>query len=131
MITYKRNRNFRELIGGHTLQGRKFFNNHLQMINSESKPYHTTNKLSLCCTQVLNTKSFEIYQTNRTFKIFCKLNCKSSFVNYLMECTLSKIQDVGKTEKPFNIWLNNHRKHANGNNPQAIPASIHWTNMQN
>ena len=43
-----------------------------------------------------------------------------------MECTLSKIQDVGKTEKPFNIWLNNHRKHANGNNPQAIPASIQF-----
>ena len=43
-----------------------------------------------------------------------------------MECTLCKIQHVGKTETPFNIRLNNHRKDANGNNPKAIPASIHF-----
>ena len=43
-----------------------------------------------------------------------------------MECTLCKIQYVGKTETPFNIRLNNHRKDANGNNPKAIPASIHF-----
>ena len=56
---------------------------------------------------------------------FSKLNCKSSFVIYLMECTLCKIQYLGKAETPFNIRLNNHRKDANGNNPKAIPASIH------
>ena len=43
-----------------------------------------------------------------------------------MECTLCKIQYVGKTETPFNIRLNNHRKDANGNNPKAIPSSIHF-----
>ena len=44
-----------------------------------------------------------------------------------MECTLCKIQYVGKTETPFNIRLNNHRrKDAKGNNPKAIPASIHF-----
>ena len=49
----------------------------------------------------------------------------SSF--YLMECTLCKIQYVGKTETPFNIRLNNHRrKDVKGNNPKAIPASIHF-----
>ena len=42
-----------------------------------------------------------------------------------MECTLCKIQYVGKAETTFNIRLNNHRKDANGNNPKAIPASIH------
>ena len=60
------------------------------------------------------------------FKIFCKLNCKSSSVIYLMECTLCKIQYVGKVETPFNIRLNNHRKDVDGNNPKAIPASIHF-----
>ena len=60
------------------------------------------------------------------FKIFHKLNCKSSFVIYLVECTLYKIQYVEKAETPFNIRLNNHRKDANGNNPKAIPASIHF-----
>ena len=43
-----------------------------------------------------------------------------------MECTLSKLQYVGKAEIPFNIRLNNHRKDAIGNNPKAIPASIHF-----
>ena len=45
---------------------------------------------------------------------------------YLMECTLCKIQYVGKAEKPFNIRLNKHRKDANRNNPKPIPASIHF-----
>ena len=43
-----------------------------------------------------------------------------------MECTLCKIQYVGKAETPFNIRLNNHRKDVDGNNPKAIPASIHF-----
>ena len=33
---------------------------------------------------------------------------------------------MGKAETPFNIRLNNHRKDGNGNNPKAIPASIHF-----
>ena len=51
---------------------------------------------------------------------------KSSFVFYLMECTLCKIEYVGKAETPFNIRLNNLRKDSNGNNPKALPASIHF-----
>ena len=44
-----------------------------------------------------------------------------------MEFTLRKIQYAGKAETLFNIRLNNHRKDANGKNPKAIPASIHFT----
>ena len=43
-----------------------------------------------------------------------------------MEGTLCKIQYVGKAETPFDIWLNNHRKDANSNNPKATPGSIHF-----
>ena len=60
------------------------------------------------------------------FKIFHKLNCKNSFAIYLMECTLCKIQYVGKAETHFNIRRNNIRKDDNGNNPKPIPASIHF-----
>ena len=42
-----------------------------------------------------------------------------------MQCTFCKIQCVGKAETPFNIKLHHQRKDANGNNPKAIPASIH------
>ena len=59
-------------------------------------------------------------------KIFRELNCKSSFVIYLMECTLCKTQYVEKAETPLNIRLNNYSKDANCNNPKAILASIHF-----
>ena len=124
MITYKRNKNLGQFIGGHTLQGGKVFKTHLQIINGESKSCNKANKSYLCRTQVVNTKTFKSYQAKTTFKIFHKLNCKSSFVIYSMECTLCKKLYVGKAETPFNIGLNNHRK--DGNNPKAIPASIHF-----
>ena len=42
--------------------------------------------------------------------IIRKLNCKSKFTIYLMECTSSKVQHVGKAETAFNIKLNNHKE---------------------
>ena len=39
-----------------------------------------------------------------------RVNCKSSFIIYLLECYICNIQYVGKSETPFNIRLNNHRK---------------------
>ena len=120
MITYKRHTNLDNFLRGHTLQGGKLFQTHPQIIKGES--CNTTKKSSLCCTEVVNTKTFESYQTKRTLKTLHKLNCKSSCVIYLMECNLFKIQHVTS----FNIRLNNHRKDINGNNPKAIPASIHF-----
>ena len=101
MITYIRDKNFGELRGDHTLQGGKVFKTHLQIIKDKSKSCNTTNKSSLCCTQLVNTKTFESYQTKKMFKIFHKLNCTSSFVMYLMKCTLFKIQYAGKAETPL------------------------------
>ena len=72
---------------------------------------HVTNK-SQQRQQVTNTATFRSNQTNRIFKIYHNLSCKSKYVIYLMECTKCKIQYVGKTETEFNIRLNNHRKHA-------------------
>ena len=45
--------------GGHSLQGGNVFKTHLQIIKGESKPSNTANKLSLCCTQVFNTKTIK------------------------------------------------------------------------
>ena len=41
-----------------------------------------------------------------------------------MECILCKIQYVGKSETPFNLRLNNHRKDVY--NPKAIPVCNHF-----
>ena len=63
-------------------------------------------------------------QIKRTFNIFHKLTCKSQYVIYLMECILCKIQYGGKSETPFNLRLNNHRKDVY--NPKAIPVCNHF-----
>ena len=45
---------------------------------------------------------------------------------YLVECYICKIQHVGKSEIPFSIRLNNHRK--NIKNPNASVACKHFNN---
>ena len=104
-------------------QTRKNFKKNLARINGKSVPCSST-RPSLCCTQVLNTQTFMSQQTKRTFNIFHKLTCKSQYVIYLMECILCKIQYVGKSETPFNLRLNNHRKDVN--NPKSILACNHF-----
>ena len=78
----------------------------------------------LCCQQLISTTTFKSNQTNKTLKIYHRVNCKSSFVIYLLECYICNIQYVGKSETPFNIRLNNHRKDVK--NPNAIPACKHF-----
>ena len=78
----------------------------------------------LCCQQLISTTTFKSNQTNKTFKIQHRVNCKSSFVIYLLECYICNIQYVGKSETPFNIRLSNNRKDVK--NPNAIPAYKHF-----
>ena len=49
---------------------------------------------------------------------------KSNFVIYLLECTICSLQYVGKSETPFNLRLNNHRKDVKDAN--AILADKHF-----
>ena len=65
------------------------------------------------------------------FNIFHKLTCRCQYVIYLIGCILCKIHRVGKSETPFNLRLNNHRKDLN--NPKAVSAwsrfKIHGHNL--
>ena len=74
----------------------------------------------MCYKQVTNTSSFASHRNKKYFMIFHNLNGKRKCLIYLMKCTLCKAQYVGKTEKPFNIRLNNHRSDVS--DPNAIPA---------
>ena len=68
-------------------------------------------------------------QTNKMFKIYHRVNCKSSFIIYLLECYICKIQHTGKLETPFNIRLNNHsniRHIKDVKNLNAKPAFKHF-----
>ena len=63
--------------------------------------YNIYTRPSLCCTQVLNTKTFMSQQTKRTFNIFHKLTCKSQYVIYLMECILCKSNMMENPRPPL------------------------------
>ena len=65
---------------------------------------------NLCCKEVKQTKTF--HRTKEAFQIFRNLTCESENLIYLLQCRICQLQYVGKSETPFNIHLNNHRKDA-------------------
>lgn len=46
---------------------------------------------------------------SKIFQNLYKLNCKSKFLVYLMECFFCKTKYLGKGETSLSIHLNNHR----------------------
>lgn len=55
-----------------------------------------------------NRYSSHSQQNGQIFTIFHKVNCKSDFVIYLLECRRFPIQYVSKAETDFNSRLNKH-----------------------
>ena len=83
------------------------------------------------CSQVplqqnLFSLTFESIQINKKLCICHKISCKSNYVIFLLECLLCKIQYAGKSETPFHIRLNNHRKDIKS--PHAIEPCKHFIN---
>ena len=66
----------------------------------------------------------KVIKPTKRLKSTIESTVKSSFVIYLLECHICNIQCVGKSETPFNIRLNNHKKDVI--NPNAIPAWKHF-----
>ena len=64
---------------------------------------------NLCCKQIQRTSTFRSRITKQEFKIYHRVNCKSRFIIYLLECLRCYIQYVGKSEWPMNIRCNKHR----------------------
>ena len=122
IIAFWKDTSMKQIIGPNTIHNNKKFiktkNNH----TGKCVPCNST--CCLCCQQLISTKTVKSNQTNKTFKIYHWVNCKSSFVIYQLECYICNIQYVGKSETPFNIRLNNHRKDVK--NPNAIPACKHF-----
>ena len=105
IVAFKRNKNLQEIIGGHTIKNGKVSKAHSKNRKGKCEPCNTS-KPSLCCKQVIDTSTFRSYQTQQLYTIFHKLNCKSKFIIYLMECALCKVQYIEKAETTFNIKLN-------------------------
>ena len=124
MITYKGNRNLKEIIGSN-----KILNNKVIRKNKAEKKYLFcspcyTRRNNLCCQQVEKTNVFKSYKTRKTYKIFYQLTCSSQIIIYLLQCRIWFVQYVGKSETTFNLGLNNHRKRSK--KKDAILAWIHF-----
>lgn len=130
-MCYRRNTNLRDLFGSNLIMNNKVVKKKktrkLNITESGCTPCFSNTKNS-CCKQVVHTKTFTSNITNETYKIFHKLNCRSKYLIYLLECRQCKIQYIGKSETPFNIRLNNHRKDVK--KPNSIPACRHFNDNQ-
>lgn len=67
------------------------------------------NKRCLCCATIShNKKTFKSNNTGESFEIKQSLNCDSTHVIYILECTCS-LQYVGRTKQTLRARLNKHR----------------------
>ena len=102
IIAFRKGTRLKQLIGTNAI-----YNNEKPI---KTKNNHHTGKCVPCnatrclyCQQLISTTKFKSNQTNKTFKIYHSVNCKSSSIFYLLECYICSIQYVGKSETPFNI----------------------------
>ena len=63
-VAFKRNKNFQEIIGSHTIKYRKEFKTHLENRKAKYEP----------------CKEVQGYETQKLYNIFHNLNCKSKFI---------------------------------------------------
>ena len=84
------------------------------------------NTWCLLSQQIIATTTFGSTQRKEKFNIYHKVSCKSKYVIYLLEYLLCKIQYVRKSEIPFYVRLNNHRKDIKS--PRSMEAYKHFDN---
>ena len=124
IITYKRNRNLKEIIGSNKILNNKV----IRKKKAEKKHLFCSScyarRDNLCCQQKKKTNVFKSCKTGKTYKIFHQLTCKSQAIIYLFQCRICFIQYVGKSETTFNLRLNNHRK--DSKKKDAILACTHF-----
>ena len=64
------------------------------------------------CVVINKTSTFTATRRDgKVFDIFHTVNCQSTFVIYITECRLCRLQYLGRSEIAFNLRLNNHRNH--------------------
>ena len=107
IMCFLRNKNLKYFLWTKTVVNNKAQKVILSNRKGYSIPCHSKPG-NLWCKQVEHTNTFSSTVTKMTCNIYNKLNCKSSYLIYLMECTLW--QHTGKSETAFNFRLNNHRK---------------------
>ena len=59
-VAFKRNKNFQEIIGGHTIKNGKVYKAHSKNRKGKCETCNT-GKPSLCCKEVIDTSTFQSY----------------------------------------------------------------------
>ena len=108
MMAYRRNRNLGDILGQKTIYNGKVIRKDISKEKGNCGPCLTRND-NLCCKQIKKTTTFKSHITKKKYNIFHRVNCKSRYVIYLLECSICQKQYVGKSEWPMNIRLNKHR----------------------
>ena len=100
ILTFRRNRNVRDIIDGNKIDFNKVKRKSLTVAKGKCTPCKS-NKRTLCCRQIIKTTTLQSNQNKRTYTIYHNVNCKSKYTIYLMECNKCKLQHVGKAETSF------------------------------
>ena len=109
IMAFRRSRNLRDIIGQiNIIHGKVQRKKYITSKKGWCSPCNSKSN-NLCCKQIRNTNEFTSNVTKEKFKIHHRVNCKSRFIIYLLECILCRIQYVGKSEWPMNIRCNKHR----------------------
>ena len=105
--------------------GKVFHKNHETKEPKLCQPCNS--KRCLSCKQISTTNTFQSATTKKSYTIWHDVNCKSSFVIYLLECKICDLQYIGKSEWPFNIRLNNYRHRISSTHTDnLLPCEKHF-----
>ena len=80
-------------------------------LTAPGSPRWLTYPVSSWCKKINQTTTFTSPNNNKTYTIFHTVDCQSSWIIYIIECNICKLQYIGKSETAFNLRLNNHRNH--------------------
>ena len=127
MMAFRKNKSLKQLTGKNTIKNNHKFLTTTQTTTAGQCTQCYTSR-SFCCQQGLKTTTFTSTQTRETFTIFHQVTYHSNYAIYLLECIMSKIQYVGKSEISFNIRLNNDRKDIK--KPNVIEACKYFNNNE-
>ena len=97
IMRFRRNKNLEDVLWTKTIANNKAQKIILSNRKGNSTPCHSKTE-NLCCKKVKHTNTLSSTVTKKTCNIYNKLNCKSRYLIYLMECTL-QILFIGCTTR--------------------------------
>ena len=95
-MAFRKNTLLRKIIGRNTIRhNQKLMMFKQNLTKGQCIAYNTSR--CLLCQQIIATTTFERTQTKEKFNIYYTISWKKSYVIYLLECLLCKIQSLQNT----------------------------------